>query len=128
MHLWVVVVPVRMCVVHGSSLLFGYVHVFFFVLLKHVLMNDCDALPNKKMYHRWGESPRGAGHVFGKDVAESFAKFNNLQIIARVRVFWFFGFFSFHVYLVPLWLAVGVTSTCAFIYPACVVFPWKRDE
>eukprot|EP00038_Savillea_parva_P019915 m.29656 g.29656 ORF g.29656 m.29656 type:complete len:304 (-) comp4615_c0_seq1:39-950(-) len=33
----------------------------------------------------WGESPRGAGHVFGKDVAESFAKFNNLQIIARAH-------------------------------------------
>mmetsp|Transcript_277 Transcript_277/g.716 ORF Transcript_277/g.716 Transcript_277/m.716 type:complete len:275 (-) Transcript_277:59-883(-) len=33
----------------------------------------------------WGISPRGAGCVFGRDVAESFATLNNLRIIARAH-------------------------------------------
>ena len=33
----------------------------------------------------WGLSPRGAGYLFGGDVAQSFIQVNNLDLIARAH-------------------------------------------
>ena len=33
----------------------------------------------------WGLSPRGAGYLFGGDVADEFNRFNNIDLICRAH-------------------------------------------
>jgi serine/threonine-protein phosphatase 4 catalytic subunit len=65
-----------------------------------LLWSDPDDIPG------WGVSPRGAGYIFGKDVAESFCKLNNIRTIARAHQLMMEGFkWHFDEMVLTVWSA-----------------------
>eukprot|EP00037_Helgoeca_nana_P009443 m.82900 g.82900 ORF g.82900 m.82900 type:complete len:304 (-) comp19587_c0_seq2:8-919(-) len=61
----------------------------------------------------WGVSPRGAGCVFGRDVAESFSKFNSISIIARAHQLVMEGYkWHFDGGVVTVWSAPNYCYRC----------------
>eukprot|EP00035_Acanthoeca_spectabilis_P010789 m.190415 g.190415 ORF g.190415 m.190415 type:complete len:304 (+) comp15129_c0_seq2:5043-5954(+) len=71
----------------------------------------------------WGISPRGAGCVFGRDVAEAFSKFNNLRIIARAHQLVMEGYkWHFGGGVLTVWSAPNYCYRCGNV---AAIFEYK---
>ena len=61
----------------------------------------------------WGVSPRGAGYVFGDDVAKEFNRENDLKLIARSHQLVLNGFQElFHGNVTTIWSAPNYMNRC----------------
>lgn len=74
----------------------------------------------------WGLSPRGAGYLFGADIAKQFAHNNAIDLIARAHQLAMEGYkLMFDNTIVTVWSAPNYCYRCVFLI-SCFVYCIRR--